>query len=462
MKRWYNRINVIALMLILLLFINSSMTTVLSDNTIKVLSICTNVEDVLFTNNLVSYLEEQGLDIAIRILYLGGELGETLNERSLLNNMQFLRSFDEIWLFDVNTINGLREKLRLEEIINIAKVVYEGRIVVIGMNTYIQNYVPILDNLLGIRLLRYYTPLTGEWTIKGLGIEVNYDAIKYSIIEVQPITCSILAFFYPKKAPAITINIYGKGVAVFLAFNPVKQAIEHTSHEVYEIVGKAIINSMDYLVKKAEPPLHEKLIRTTLQALVPIAIAVTVTTSLFGVLGLQAYMGLLPYSLTSVIVMPGAMITKKSILRNRKYFKIYKVIRSNPGITTRKLSQIVNIPPSKLKYYLSALEGAGFIKSLKLKIIGNDRIYTIPGAELEGIVLSLLDTEYASILKLIAKEPGINAAELSLRTRMDPDKVLKFIKELSNYNIVEIKKVELEYKVYPSKTLLKVISNLLI
>ncbi len=454
---------VVLLILIFSVYLNCFTSPAISSNNhnrvIRILSVCSDLEDVVFTYNLVEELEHRGYDIDVEILYLSKNYPGASDERKLLSDIWYLRKFDQIWLLDLNVLMIIDGSLKPSELDNILKACREGRLVVIGMNTYVQNYSPSFDKLLGIRLLNAYGSLKETYYIRGLGYNLEYNASACGIAFVENVSSKVLAVFEPSGKPAITIKKYGNGIAAFLAFNPVKQAIEYNSTSYYSLLAEAITESMSMVGPRIFPPFYEYYVHRISERFPLIVLTILSVSIVFAFLEILAYLGLLPYSMILIFIAPGVLLLKKRIRSSRRFEDIYLVIRDNPGISIDELSVLTGISRRRLKYYLAVLENAGMVRSLIIPYLGVGRIFVCRGMELEGIIYRLAYTEGERIINIIVKEPGITVSELAARTGLPIDRVLQIIKRLAAYGVIELRRAGTEYEAYPTKKLVEVLAR---
>ncbi|HID41314.1 MAG TPA: hypothetical protein EYP33_04070, partial [Pyrodictium sp.] len=89
-----------------------------------------------------------------------------------------------------------------------------------GMNTIVQNWHPILEELTEAKVAGIASSMTdtGLYDIVHEDNVFSYDDT-FGAVRLKPSSCEVIATFETTD-PAITINSYGRGVVAVTAFNP--------------------------------------------------------------------------------------------------------------------------------------------------------------------------------------------------------------------------------------------------
>jgi hypothetical protein len=83
-----------------------------------------------------------------------------------------------------------------------------------------------------------------------------------------------------------------------------------------------------------------------------------------------------------------------------------------------------------------------------------DSLVTPRGSESEGVAQWAIK-RYPLLMREIIKNPRIRVIELAYRVDMPPYDVLRLLRELSRYGVVELKKAVVDYEVRPLDPLLR-------
>lgn len=323
---------------------------------LKILSICIDVEDIFYTHKLINYIREYGYLVDFEIIFLNKFSSEADLHLRKLRDKWFLRRFDQIWIFDFNNEYSITS-LSYTELCVIERVVSEGRVLIIGSKTYLDNYCEFLNKILSVEYVDVEN--SGVYSIKYMNKTYSYNSTQTSYLILRNIDGFVKGFFEPLNQPAIVFNKYGRGVSVTLAFNPVEQAVRYNNLDMYRIAREIVIDSMNYLGERRGPPLSEEIYYTLFQSInlyntlffIFLAIVLLETTSLLGIL---------PYRFVKIFLKP-LVLTK--IIRIRSYSEFIDTIIQNPGITIFELSNRLKVPVRRVKVVLAILESRRIIES---------------------------------------------------------------------------------------------------
>lgn len=427
-------IPIVSLLLILSLPVNSSY----NPEHIKVLVVCSDVNDVMFANSLGA-----AGGFSINILYLGKDLPD---DRSKLSDILYLTRYDEIWIPDLNSGLTYEGRLKREEIATLREYVKSGGILVLGMNTYTQSWSRFFEEVTGTKLLHIEkSKRLDEWIIFYGNQTYRYNST-YQAVVVDPYRAEIIAK-YSNGLPAVTISKFSLGVGVLLTFNPV---IDYNPKlmKLYLAVSSIALNKRD-----SPPSLSEEeilTIRAKHVLLHPISIGMIV----FLTLELLAYLGLLPFKVTvvlSVFFLPFSGF----LLRKSLYKKILETIHVLRGVTVSNLSGEIGIKQRRLKFPMALLILKRHVNTVDLTPLGvEDTLVVLKGLEAEGIAAWTVE-KYPRLMEIIANNPGIGVIDLAHKVNVPPYNILKFLRELSRYGVVELRKIIVDYEVYPMRALLR-------
>ena len=414
---------------------------------ILVLSVCTSVNDVVFTRLLEEKLNEIA-EVKVLVLYIAKDYSEGGVERSKLSDIWFLRSFHQVWIFNLLPVRSSGGRLSYGEISTLRRYVEEGHVLVAGYNTFVRSWSEELEELFGARMVRlaYSRNYTGHLDVVYGDSKCGYNDTLGAVM-LNTTSASVLASFV-EGHPAIVKNRCGDGVAVLVALNPVEEAVMGGNEEVYSLLAYALRGELENPPSPRPPPLHEVFLYNVRRTTANIFASIAIVVGAFAFTLWLAYEGLLPYSLTLLLIAPGAALTKKSVMSSERYWELLLVLARNPGITIRELSRISNVGERKLRYMLAVLEGAGAVSSIKLG--ERSRIFAIKGKEALAIVVRLSANERLRyVLETIAREPGILLTELSARSGIPLDNLLRLLRRLSLLGVLEMRRVLADYEVYP-------------
>ena len=241
----------------MLLFLSSLFQiTFSSPKVVKILSICSDLDDVSFTHVIENMLRQKYPFVEVKIYYLNKGYDKASEYRSRLSDVWFLRGFDQIWIFDFNPFWAYGDRLSDKEIYVLSKVVSEGRVLVIGYSTFISSWSNSFESFLGVKLLNYSTADTVLEFSYGNKVYKYNSSFGLFLIDVGE---DVTLASFSNGWPAIVEREYGYGRVYVFTFNPVKWALE-------SYVGIGFPNGkwyvrVDLLVKRYQPKNVEELIK---------------------------------------------------------------------------------------------------------------------------------------------------------------------------------------------------------
>lgn len=428
-----------SLILILILFL--SQATYVSAFRGRLLVVCSDAQDVMFANSLGL----KGFDVDI--LYLGKDLP---GDRSKLSSLAYLVKYDEIWIPDLNVKWTDGGRLTKKETKVLSEYVNRGGVLVIGLNTYAQSWSRSLEEITGTRLLRIETPKTDseEWDIVYEGKEYAYNGT-YQTVVVNVYRGEVIAR-YKNGLPAITVSKFGNGVGVLLTFNPVKELVEYNP-DIIELYPEIGLKALD---ERSSPPNLSRGALFALQIKELLTNPLFISLLLLVVLEILGYLGLISLGITILLAVPFLPFSKL-LLKSHKYKKIIETVTTFRGITLTELSQETGITKRRLKFPIACLILNHRIAHVNLRSLGeSETLIVLKGLEGEGVA-SWAVRRYPRLMEIIANTPGITIIDLAHRINMPPYDVLRLMRELSKYGVVEVRKMVVDYEVYPMKPLLR-------
>lgn len=408
----------------------------------RILVVCSDPEDVMFANTLGA----EG-NFTVDVLYLGRDLPD---DRSLLSNELYLIKYDEIWIPDLNA--GLTEggRLNREETSALAEYVRRGGVLVLGLNTYTQSWSRTLERITGTRLMRIEKPeeASDEWNLVFEGRVYPYNAT-YQVAVVTPYRAQVLAR-YSNGLPAVTLSRYGRGVGVLMTFNPVKELVEYNPEIIDVYVHVANIALSERSGKPEIPAGEAVLLKLERVLLHPVFLGVLV----FVLLEIMAYLGFLPFSVTVIFAVP-LLPFSRFLLGRAPYSAILEIVRMLRGVTLGNLADEIGRSPRRLKFPLALLFLKKQISVIDLSPFGfKDVLVVLRGLEGDGVAAWAIEV-YPRMMEIIASNPGIGVIDLARQVNMPPYDVLRLLRELSRYGVVELRKIVVDYEVYPMRPLLR-------
>ncbi len=409
---------------------------------VHVLVVCSDTQDAMFANTLAV---RGGFNVDI--LYIGSDLPD---DRSRLSDVTYLMQYDEVWIPDLNIGWTYGGRLRRSEINALTEYVKYGGVLIFGLNTYIQDWSQEFDGLFGVRLLRVERS-AGE----GNGWDIIYKNRTYPYnpafqeAVVSPYKANVYAR-YLNGNPAVTISKYGHGVAVLMTFNPVKEVVGYDTSASTLCVGVSNLALSERASPPAIPPLS--LFTIKLERLLTNPLYITIILLLL--LSILAYYGFLPLGVTAVFAVPLLPFARRLFLR-RPYMDVIKAVQSLRGATLAVLSDRMGLNPRRMKFPLALLRLKKKVGFIDLSSFGSgDLLIVAYGQESEGMAAWAIE-RYPRLVEKVARNPGITIIDLSHGVGMPPYDVLNTMKNLSRYGVVELRKIVVDYEVYPTPALLR-------
>jgi len=426
----------------------------------SVLVVASDLGDVIWAHRIGEALTQLGINVSVEALYVGTDYPEAQFIRSKLSDAGFLWSYSAILIPDFNSEFAWGGRLSNREIDALRLYVEGGHLLMIGLNTYIQSWQPALDELCGVSI----AGLTGGSNYTGaLDIVVNGTVYRYNdtlgAALVYQKGCMAEAYFSAyQDYPAICVNRFGDGVVVLAAFNAVEAVIsQNNGYEVSLLLAKILKDEMENVHTQPLPigySIREALTNVFTQpfraiagglggGLIGYAVATVVLLAILYALVLAfSLLCLLPRRLRIISVMPLTKLFKPGRLERR----ILTVLEEAVYGDFEELARSKSVNRSKVCRALSFLEARGLVGYVTLDGGG---MYFIRRDEAR--VVLALNSLYRDIADLVSKEPGITVTEIAARFSIPPDTVLRACRKMAELGIVEVRKVSIEYEVYPLK-----------
>lgn len=175
---------------------------------------------------------------------------------------------------------------------------------------------------------------------------------------------------------------------------------------------------------------------------------------LLVVLEVLGYVGLMPQGITVLLAVP-LLPFSKFLLKRPLYERIMETVVTLKGVTLSELSEETEVTRRRLKFPLAFLILNHRINLVDLRHLGeNETLIVLRGFEGEGVA-SWAVRRYPRLMEIIANTPGVAIIDLAHRVNMPPYDVLRLMRELSKYGVVEVRKMVVDYEVYPMKPLLR-------
>lgn len=442
---WRNLTRRKTLLFIILFFLSIAMisTPITTSSTAgkapKVLVVCSDVEDVMFANSL-----ELG-NFSVDIIYLGKDLP---GDRSKLSDLAYLLGYDEVWIPDLNTEWTIGGRLTDKEVHVLSEYVRRGGVLIIGLNTYVQSWSRFLEGIVGSRILRIELSknFSSDWYIvykdKIYPYNITYQAVIVSVYRGEVVAR------YRNGYPAIIFSKYGDGVGALMTFNPVIAFVEGYSNltDLYLDIG------LKALKERTHPPqplsMGEKIMYSFEKYFF-----IIILIFLFIIFEIMGYLGLLPLGITIISAIP-LLPFSRILMKRRIYREIIKTVETFKGVEISDLSEEVGVKIRRIKFPLAILFLRRLLNIINLRDLGDKVLIVLRRYEDVGVASWSLKT-YPALMNLIINNPGITILDLARRLHMPPHEVSRILNTLSQYGVVEVRKIGAYYEVYPLNTLLR-------
>ncbi len=430
----------------------------------SVLLVASDVEDVRFGKELAGSLSEaEGREIRVEVLYLGSEYSGADEERERLSDTWFLRGFSEIWIPDLNVPWTEGGAITEEEIRALGRVVGEGRVLLVGLNTYSQSWSPPLEELTGVELTSLNTG-TGTVTIHEVGgsVTASYDPSLWWANLRPSSNCSVLATSEADGSPAIVACRSGGGAVLTLAFNPVVPVVESKvkSGGILELVGRALSAAEEGVVPRP-PPAWDRaaaLVRSAAASIAtPRGVAWFASLSYAALLG-ATLVGYAPYAAGVAALMPLRPILRKVLRADRSSGKLYSLILDAPGRSLPELEAECEGCRIPTKVRLAAMEACGLIDSAVVRGVG--RLWFHPRDRELVLAMSLAaDPLTWRVLTLISERPGLTPEEIAVEMGAPLERVVRLVRWLVDIGAVAAADVGGLTELYPSDALRRAVGG---
>jgi len=424
----------------------------------SILVVASDLGDVIWAHRMGEVLTRLGVDATIEVLYVGRDYPEAQSARSKLTDLGFLWRFRAVLVPDLNREFTWGGRLSDAEIEALRLYVERGHLLMIGLNTYVHSWHPVLDRLVGASVAGL---AGGANDTEALDIVVGGTIYRYNdsfgAVLVYQSGCRAEAYFYAfQQYPAICVNRFGDGVVVLAAFNVVEAVVsQDNGFDTALLLAKVLREGLESVHPKP-PPLSYRLGEIIRGAAVkPIeslagvfgggligytAAAAIIIAALYAALLALSLLCLLPRRLRAPIVKPLARLAKLGGLEQR----ILDALREAVLADVEELARSIGADRVKVCRALTLLEARMLVKSAPFD---GRIVYFL--REDEQLMLLGLNPLYRDIFDLVAAEPGITVTEIAARLSIPPDTALKACRELALHGVVELRKVSLDYEAYP-------------
>ena len=430
----------------------------------RVLVVASDISDIIWAHILSVEFEHIGVNVSIKVAYIGKDNPSASTVRERLSDIGFLWKYDAVLLPDINKEFTWGGKLRKSEIDALRLYARRGHLVLFGLNTFVQHWYPVLEQMCGVRTVGLEG---GSTDTPMLDIVVNGTVYHYNdtfgAVLASPTGCKVVATFHGYPYPAICVNRYGEGLVVLAAFNVVKAVVAQKDGANIAALLARILAKQLASIRPLPPPtsyvVGERLRSVLLSpyyALVglakrigggilgySVALVVAVLLTYVALLALSM-LCLLPRRLRVIVARPLARLTEPW----EKELHVLKVIRDEEPISAKALSAKTGMGRRSLCMALTLLEARRMLVVIKH---GSERLYVYRD-DLAKIVVET-NPLYRGIVKLVEKEPGITVHEIAARLSTPPDLVLNACKYLASIGVLELRKASFEYEVYPASPL---------
>jgi Mn-dependent DtxR family transcriptional regulator len=429
----------------------------------RVLVVASDIDDVIWAHQLGLALRRQGLNISVEVVYLWKDYPGAAPERRKLGDIGFLWNYDAILLPDLNKRWMYGGMLKQDEIENLLVYARRGHLVLIGMNTLVQHWYPQLEESTGVHVIGIHT------SVKDIGLfDVIYKGRLYDYndtlgaVLVEPVTANVVAHFVYEDRPAVTLNRYGYGVVVFVAFNIVEAAVLQKNGYEFTKMSADILASLLGGIKPLPPPSSYE-VRERLKNI--LAELVLLSKSIYeaaggGLLG-AAIVALIILSILYVVLLAAAYAcliapeTSAALLRlllpakkepDRIEKSVSLLLSEEVAQGVDEIAERLGISRSAVCRALAWLIARGQVR--RVKSCGETYYALSDKAPLAFLAVNPL---YRSIAELVQREPGITVHEVAARLGIPFDTALLACKELAANGVLEMRKVMLEYELYPAR-----------
>jgi len=453
----YRYIVLIAIIILILTTYLASSINVLAESKYHILVVASDMEDVIWAHTLNGVFREMGLDVAMDILYIGRDYIEASTDRSKLSDIGFLWNYNAVLLPDLNMEFSYGGRLGSKEIDTLKTYVERGHVVLIGLNTFVHSWHPTLEHMAGANIVGL---IGGEKNVDILDIVFNNTVHRYNAtfqaVLVSPNGCNAIAIYKGVQYPAICVNRFGYGITILATFNVVEAVVSQSNGlDIAMIIANVIRDSL--ASTKPQPPPYSYILRKSIENILlypfnsianifgggPLGYTVAIIfilLSIYIALLILSLLCIAPHRLRIAVVKP---LTK--ILKPRKReLEILSIVRDMGPTTFGELLARTNMDRLKICNTLTFLEA----RKLVLAIVYRDEKMYVCREDLAKAIVAL-EPLYREITDMVQREPGITIHEIAARLAIAPDKVLNICRYLASIGVIELRKVSLEYEVYP-------------
>ena len=429
-----------------------------------VLVVASDISDIIWSHILSIELEHIGVNVSIKIAYIGKDNPSAPAVREKLSDIGFLWRYDAVLLPDVNKEFTWGGKLGKSEIDALRLYARRGHLVLLGLNTFVQHWYPALEQMCGVKTVGLRG---GSTDTPMLDIVVNGTIYHYNdtfrAVLVSPTGCKAIATFHEYPYPAICVNKYGKGLVVLAAFNVVKAVVaQKDGADIAALLARILAKQLASIEPQPPPTSYvigEKLRSALLSPYYAlIGLARRIGGGLLGysvalvVAALLTYVALLALSMLCLLPRRLRVIVARPLAKLaepwERELQVLRMIRDKEPISAKDLASKTSMCRFSLCAALTLLEARRLLVVIKH---GSERLYVYRD-DLAKIIVEM-NPLYRGIVELVEKEPGITIHEIAARLSTPPDLVLNACKYLASIGVVELRKVSFEYEVYPASLL---------
>lgn len=401
--------------------------------------VCSDLGDVMLANSM----ESAGFDVDV--LYLGRDLP---GDRSALSRVSYLAKYDEVWIPDLNVNWTQGGRLTRKELEALSKYVERGGVLVVGLNTFTQSWSRDLEDLTGARLmsLKSLDDCSGFWDIIYRGEEYTLKCGER--VAVVRVDGGEVVAYYKNGYPAIVASRSG-GVAVLITFNPVTASQGNRS--IVELLSRVALDSIN---ERSRPPYPASWLESLILRIDDASHSPLFQITLILVIaGLAGYLGFAPLGVVMLLAIP--LLPLARLLQKRPTFRrILETVSYFKSIEESRLADELGVAARRLKLPLALLVLTGKVGLVDLKPLGGEgRLVVVKNGVADGVALWSLRA-HPRLINAVVENPGVTVVELARITGMPPLDVLRIVRSLSMYGVVEVRKIDVHYEVYPTRSLL--------
>ncbi len=412
---------------------------------LHVLVVATDFADAVFAGCLAGGLgvpEKARVDL----LYISKDNPDAPSLRSSLSRLDVLLGYDAVVVPDFNTAYAYGGRLTVEEARALIEYVRRGGVLVVGMNTLIQSWSPIIANNLGVMLAGIVSAQTDTEAldINWSGAWISYNDT-YGALEAIALEGTQVVARFARGAPAVTVSRCGHGYLVALLYNPVRLAVEQGDKRGCILLARLI----------ARLSLERE--KNTLQPLPGVAVRLEPTA---GLLQLAPALPLAAYAVLVVLALAGRLGLHHCVPVMKPVAKPFSMLIARLTSIRSLVETVhergwVDLSTAKGSSRVAACLAAA-IGAIHYTVAGKRVVAYVPGSPL--VLQALASNQYyQKLVTLVAQEPGITLTQLAEKLGLDLDKVVRIVRELRKSMLVEVIRLEGDCEVYPTPLLRRLV-----